>query len=211
MHRRPKYQYSALIQSPTNSIFSSRISCSVPARSPCRSTLRTAQIGTRVFSRQVVRGRPPFSHRELAQADCQGLSKIPGRDVDEVELRRIQVLDLREPPIEIADADSQVLRVARVADRQVQSVEAREIDALARDGLGQHVRETAALIGLLLGKTAGIVEVRLVDPLKVRGRTMTHGHREEVRAFARAVDRQPAFRKKAMPNHSQQRQQDADQ
>src|SRR5688572_18183619 len=36
-HRMPRYQYSALIQSPTNSILSIWMSCWVPARSPRRS------------------------------------------------------------------------------------------------------------------------------------------------------------------------------
>src|SRR5690606_34675 len=38
-----------------------------------------AEIGTRVLSRQVVRSRTPLCHRELAQADRQGLIEIPAR------------------------------------------------------------------------------------------------------------------------------------
>ena len=73
------------------------------------------------------------------------------------------------------------------------------------------IAEAASLPDGRLGKLAGKVEMRLVDPLDFRGRSIAGLHQEEVGAFPRAVDRQPAFRQEAMPDHGQQREQDADQ
>ena len=75
-----------------------------------------AEIGLRLGSRQVVLGYPPLRHPEFAQADGDGLRQIPRRDVDEVVLRRIQILESRESRIESADGDAQVPRLARISN-----------------------------------------------------------------------------------------------
>ena len=87
----------------------------------------------------------------------------------------------------------------------------REIRALI-DGEGmQLITEAASLVDGCLGKLAGEMEARLVDPLNVRRRAISRLHHERIGKIFRGIEHQPAFRQETMRDHGQAGQQDADQ
>jgi hypothetical protein len=67
------------------------------------------------------------------------------------------------------------------------------------------------LTGRIPRELAAEVKLSLIDPLNLRLCPDTGLHQEEVGALSRAIERQPAFREKAMCNYGKKRQQDADQ
>src|SRR4030095_11508479 len=97
-----RYQYSALIQSPTNSILSIWMSWWVSARSPRRSMENIVAL---------LRSGCDWA---LRQAYGAGFRQFAGRNVDEVVLRRIQILESRKFRIEVAHGDPQVPGLARI-------------------------------------------------------------------------------------------------